>query len=152
MLVIPKTLATNAAKDSTELVAKLRAYHNISQTSGPEDAKKQLKYFGLDLENGQVSDCVQRGVLEPLMGKIRMLKSALEACTALLRIDELSGFEKLCADLWAQSKLMQQRFLIVESSYRRKNVVVGVKMDMIIVNAIKNHTSPAEFNPLPPIS
>lgn len=47
---------------------------------------------------------------------------------------------------------MQQRFLIVESSYRRKNVVVGVKMDMIIVNAIKNHTSPAEFNPLPPIS
>ena len=32
MLVIPKTLATNAAKDSTDLVAKLRAFHNLSQT------------------------------------------------------------------------------------------------------------------------
>lgn len=31
MLVIPKTLAINAAQDATELVAKLRAYHNTSQ-------------------------------------------------------------------------------------------------------------------------
>jgi T-complex protein 1 subunit alpha len=31
LLVIPKTLATNAAKDATDLVAKLRAYHNASQ-------------------------------------------------------------------------------------------------------------------------
>lgn len=32
LLVIPKTLAVNAAKDATDLVAKLRAYHNSSQT------------------------------------------------------------------------------------------------------------------------
>ena len=32
LLVIPKTLAVNAAKDSADLVAKLRAYHNSSQT------------------------------------------------------------------------------------------------------------------------
>jgi T-complex protein 1 subunit alpha len=31
LLVIPKQLAVNAAKDSTDLVAKLRAYHNTSQ-------------------------------------------------------------------------------------------------------------------------
>lgn len=31
LLVIPKTLAVNAAQDATELVAKLRAYHNTSQ-------------------------------------------------------------------------------------------------------------------------
>ncbi|KAL8737782.1 MAG: hypothetical protein Q9190_008076, partial [Brigantiaea leucoxantha] len=31
LLVIPKTLATNAAKDSSELVAKLRSYHAASQ-------------------------------------------------------------------------------------------------------------------------
>ena len=31
LLVIPKTLAVNAAQDSAELVAKLRAYHNTSQ-------------------------------------------------------------------------------------------------------------------------
>jgi len=33
LLVIPKQLAVNAAQDSTELVAKLRAFHNKSQTS-----------------------------------------------------------------------------------------------------------------------
>lgn len=31
LLVIPKTLAVNAAQDATELVAKLRAHHNSSQ-------------------------------------------------------------------------------------------------------------------------
>lgn len=31
LLVIPKCLAVNAAKDSTDLVSKLRAYHNNSQ-------------------------------------------------------------------------------------------------------------------------
>jgi T-complex protein 1 subunit alpha len=32
LLVLPKTLAVNAAKDATELVAKLRAYHHLAQT------------------------------------------------------------------------------------------------------------------------
>lgn len=32
LLTIPKTLAVNAAQDATDLVAKLRAYHNSSQT------------------------------------------------------------------------------------------------------------------------
>lgn len=33
LLVIPKTLAVNAAKDATELVAKLRAYHYTAQVA-----------------------------------------------------------------------------------------------------------------------
>ena len=45
LLVIPKTLAVNAAKDSTDLVAKLRAYHNASQTVGVDEAKKELKWY-----------------------------------------------------------------------------------------------------------
>jgi T-complex protein 1 subunit alpha len=32
LLIIPKTLAVNAAQDATDLVAKLRAYHNSSIT------------------------------------------------------------------------------------------------------------------------
>ncbi len=31
LLVIPKTLAANAAKDATELVAQLKAYHYTAQ-------------------------------------------------------------------------------------------------------------------------
>lgn len=41
MLVIPKTLAVNAAQDSTDLVAKLRAFHNEAQVN-PE--RKNLKW------------------------------------------------------------------------------------------------------------
>jgi T-complex protein 1 subunit alpha len=32
LLVIPKTLATNAAQDAISLLAKLRAFHNRSQS------------------------------------------------------------------------------------------------------------------------
>ena len=39
LLVIPKCLAVNAAKDSTDLVAKLRAYHNNSQLKPDQYAK-----------------------------------------------------------------------------------------------------------------
>jgi T-complex protein 1 subunit alpha len=84
MLVIPKTLAVNAALDSTELVSKLRAYHNASQT---DDAKKQLKWFGLDLMKGVVRDNMAAGVLEPAMSKLKSLKAATEAAIALLRIE-----------------------------------------------------------------
>jgi T-complex protein 1 subunit alpha len=43
LLVIPKTLAVNAAQDSTELVSKLRAFHNASQTKSDQ---AHLKWFG----------------------------------------------------------------------------------------------------------
>lgn len=40
LLVIPKTLAINAAKDATDLIAKLRVFHNAAQKASPEDAEK----------------------------------------------------------------------------------------------------------------
>ncbi|PWO00367.1 T-complex protein 1 [Tilletiopsis washingtonensis] len=88
LLVIPKTLAVNAAKDSTDLVAKLRAYHNAAQSAGAGDPKKALRWYGLDLLNGAVRDNVRAGVLEPTVSKVRSLKSAVEAATSLLRIDD----------------------------------------------------------------
>ena len=42
LLVIPKQLSVNAAKDSTDLVSKLRAYHNTSQMK-PEH--KNMRWF-----------------------------------------------------------------------------------------------------------
>ena len=41
LLVIPKTLAVNAAQDSTNLVAQLRTFHNASQT---DPSKANLKW------------------------------------------------------------------------------------------------------------
>ncbi|EGS21746.1 T-complex protein 1 alpha subunit-like protein [Thermochaetoides thermophila DSM 1495] len=98
LLVIPKTLAINAAKDASELVAQLRSRHALSQRiqegEGSEDEKtiakkKAYKNYGLDLVRGKVVDEIKAGVVEPSISKIRQLKSATEACIAIMRIDTL---------------------------------------------------------------
>ncbi|XP_040285404.1 T-complex protein 1 subunit alpha [Bufo bufo] len=86
LLVIPKTLAVNAAQDSTDLVAKLRAFHNEAQVN-PE--RKNLKWIGLDLVNGKPRDNKQAGVFEPTVVKTKSLKFATEAAITILRIDDL---------------------------------------------------------------
>ncbi|KAH0207504.1 putative T-complex protein 1 subunit alpha, partial [Aureobasidium melanogenum] len=112
LLIIPTTLAVNAAKDSSELVAQLRSRHALSQRlsaseGGSGDAhtaatvqpatedekslakKKNYKNYGLDLTKGRVVDSLKMGVLEPAMSKVKQLKSAVEACVAIMRIDTM---------------------------------------------------------------
>lgn len=104
LLVVPKTLAINAALDATELVAQLRSRHALSQrtiepaaaegaSAGEEGKsltrKKNYKNYGLDLMRGRVVDEIKAGVLEPSMSKVKQLKSAVEACIAIMRIDTL---------------------------------------------------------------
>merc|ERR1711966_484120 len=88
LLVIPRTLAMNAALDAADLVPRLRVHHNTAQTS-KDEAHKEYKWFGLDLISGKVRNSVQRGVLEPLIGKLKALKFATEASITILRIDDL---------------------------------------------------------------
>ncbi|WEW57434.1 chaperonin-containing T-complex alpha subunit Cct1 [Emydomyces testavorans] len=98
LLIIPKTLCVNAAKDATELIFKLRRCHAVSQSR--EDSKvsedekalakrKAYQNYGLDLMKGKVVDSLKAGVLEPSMSKVKQLKSAVEACIAIMRIDTL---------------------------------------------------------------
>lgn len=90
LLVIPKTLAMNAAKDSLDLVAKLRTYHAACQLAPAADAKrKKYRNYGLDLIEGKIVNEVTHGVLEPTVLKVKLLKAALEACVAILRIDTM---------------------------------------------------------------
>merc|ERR1712109_337486 len=94
LLVIPKTLAVNAAKDSADLVAKLRAYHNSSQTKKEHE---QLKNCGLDLYEGVVRDNKKAGVFE--------------AAITILRIDDMiklqpeKGEEKSYQQAYADGSL-----------------------------------------------
>ena len=113
LLVIPRTLAINAAKDASDLVAQLRSLHAASQrvqdtvtpaspskggkqTSPEQDDQakqnaklKSFKNYGLDLRRGKCVDEIKAGVLEPSISKIRQLKSAVEATIAIMRIDTL---------------------------------------------------------------
>jgi T-complex protein 1 subunit alpha len=86
LLVIPKTLSVNAAQDSTELVAQMRAFHNASQA---DQSKAELKWVGLDLVKGCARDNRKAGVLEPAVSKIKSLKFATEAAITILRIDDM---------------------------------------------------------------
>ena len=78
LMVIPKTLATNAALDVTEIVARLRAAH-----------AKGGKRMGLDLIHGAVFDALNNGVVEPAISKLKSIKFATEAAITILRIDDL---------------------------------------------------------------
>eukprot|EP00002_Diphylleia_rotans_P020812 TRINITY_DN403_c0_g1_i10.p2 TRINITY_DN403_c0_g1~~TRINITY_DN403_c0_g1_i10.p2 ORF type:complete len:545 (-),score=158.56 TRINITY_DN403_c0_g1_i10:472-2106(-) len=86
LLIIPKTLAVNAACDSTDLVARLRAFHNAAQT---DPSKKTYAEYGLDLLTGKVRNNVEAGVLEPALVKIKSIQFATEAAISILRIDDL---------------------------------------------------------------
>lgn len=102
-------MASNAAKDATQLVAKLRAFHNRSQQ---DKTLEHLKWFslifcckflsqhknyraGLDLENGDLLDNREAGIFEPLMSKVKSLKFATEAAITILRIDDLIKLDKI---------------------------------------------------------
>ncbi|KAJ8614028.1 hypothetical protein CTAYLR_009614 [Chrysophaeum taylorii] len=80
LLVVPRTLAVNAACDAIDLVAQLRAHHSA--------ADPNLKFTGLDLTNGRTRDNLKAGVLEPAISKIKCLRFATEAAITILRIDD----------------------------------------------------------------
>lgn len=79
LMVIPKTLAVNAAKDATELVARLKSHHHQGK-----------KTMGLDLVGGDVRDMVmEAGVVEPALVRLKIVQFATEAAITILRIDDL---------------------------------------------------------------
>ncbi|THU56146.1 hypothetical protein C4D60_Mb11t14180 [Musa balbisiana] len=79
-------LAVNAAKDATELVAKLRAYHHTAQTKAD---KQHLSSMGLDLLKGTTRNNLEAGVIEPAMSKVKIIQFATEAAITILRIDDM---------------------------------------------------------------
>ncbi len=75
---IPLTLAENAGFDPVDTLAALRS----RQGQG-------LKNHGLNIESGEPADMLAEGVVEPLKVKTQALKSATEAATMVLRVDDV---------------------------------------------------------------
>ena len=73
LCIIPKVLAINAAQDATQLLSKMRVFHNAAQNSD-DAAKKEFKWIGLDLVNGKCRNNLQAGVVEPMDSKIKCLR------------------------------------------------------------------------------
>ncbi|XP_053993706.1 uncharacterized protein LOC128884371 [Hylaeus volcanicus] len=101
LLVIPRTLAINAAQDSLKLLARLRRHHHLHQSSTTKDNivtqstcdSNNAKWVGLDLLNGTLRNNYEAGVIEPSLSKIKSIKFATEAAVTLLRIDDVVKVE-----------------------------------------------------------
>ena len=80
---IPLALAENAGMDPIDTMAELRARQN-----------KGAKWTGVDVRNTKVADMYKQDVLEPLVVKEQIIKSATEAASMLLRIDDVIAESK----------------------------------------------------------
>lgn len=85
LLVIPTTLALNAALDAIDLTSKLRVVQHKARV---DKDKSDYKYYGLDLLNNDIVNCLEVGVLEPMISKLKSLKFATEAAITIIRIDD----------------------------------------------------------------
>jgi thermosome len=76
---IPIALALNAGMDPIDAQVEFRAKH----------AAENGKWFGIEAADGRVKDMYQRQVFEPLAVKLQIIRSATEAASMILRIDDV---------------------------------------------------------------
>jgi len=83
---VPLTLGENAGLDPIDILSDLRARH-----------EKGEKWAGVDVFEGKVKDMKKLEVYEPLAVKKQAIKSATEAATMILKIDDViaSGKTKM---------------------------------------------------------
>jgi len=80
---IPITLAENAGLDPIEIMAELTARH-----------KRGEVWAGVDVIGGDVADMWALEVFEPVLVKKQVIKSAAEAATMILKIDDVIAAAK----------------------------------------------------------
>ena len=81
---IPVTLAENAGLDPIDVLSELRSRH-----------EKGEKWAGLEVLSGKVQDMSKVGVFEPITVKKQIIKSATEAATMILKIDDMIAAGKM---------------------------------------------------------
>ncbi|MCW3977866.1 MAG: thermosome subunit beta [Candidatus Bathyarchaeota archaeon] len=86
MEIVPLTLGENAGLDPVDLLLELRTRH-----------EKGEKWAGVDVFEGKIKDMRELEVYEPLAVKKQTIKSANEAATMILRIDDVISSGKMKA-------------------------------------------------------
>ena len=76
--VVPTALAENAGLDPIDIISELRARHEKGET-----------WAGIDVFEGKVKDMRELNVYDPLAVKKQVIKSATEAATMILKIDDV---------------------------------------------------------------
>ena len=86
---IPLALGENAGMEPIDTMAELRAKQN-----------KGAKWTGVDVRDTKVTDMYKQDVLEPLVVKEQIIKSATEAASMLLRIDDVIASRQVQDASW----------------------------------------------------
>jgi len=86
MEIVPLTLGENAGLDPVDLLLELRTRH-----------EKGEKWAGVDVFDGKIKDMRDLEVYEPISVKKQTIKSANEAATMILRIDDVIASGKVKA-------------------------------------------------------
>jgi archaeal chaperonin len=84
--VIPTTLAENSGMDPIDAISEMRSEH-----------AKGNKWVGVNGRENEVIDLSEIDVYEPMVVKAQAIKSATEAATLLLKIDDIIAVEKMQA-------------------------------------------------------
>ncbi len=81
--VIPMTLAENAGMDPIDAMAELQSSH-----------AKGEKWAGVEAMNAKITDMEKLDIIEPMVVTAQAIKSATEAATLLLKIDDVIASTK----------------------------------------------------------
>ena len=83
---IATTLSENAGLDPIDILSELRARHEKGEV-----------WAGIEVQDGKVKSMDKAGVFEPLAVKKQIIKSATEAATMILKIDDIIASGKMKA-------------------------------------------------------
>ncbi len=83
---IAVTLAENAGLQPIDVVSELRSKHDAGET-----------WAGIEVREGKVRDMSKIGIFEPLTVKKQIIKSAQEAASMILKIDDIIAAGKMKA-------------------------------------------------------
>lgn len=76
--LVPRVLSENSGLDPIDMLVDLRAAHSEGQVKA-----------GIDIENNDVTDTLEAGVVEPAHAKKQAISSATEAANLVLKIDDI---------------------------------------------------------------
>lgn len=76
--MLPMALARNAGMDSLDTVANLKAEHNSGHLA-----------FGINADKRRIQDISEVGIIDPLLVKEQVIKSAFETTKMVLRVDDI---------------------------------------------------------------
>ncbi len=82
--VVATTLAENAGLNTIDILSELRARHEKGEV-----------WAGVDVLGGKVGDIAKINIYEPLAVKKQIIKSASEASTLILKIDDVIALAKM---------------------------------------------------------